>query len=85
MGRSMENPEPTKRLTPEQANRLAQWSAKVGTAQLDHQRIAIEIQLRQWCVEKAIEAMSKIVSPVPVSVSSVAADIYRFVALPLGE
>jgi F0F1-type ATP synthase membrane subunit b/b' len=48
----------TDKLTDAQAARLAQLTIQQGATQIDTQRAALELQVRQWCVEQAVAVAS---------------------------
>ena len=91
------SPDKIDRLTDQQASRLAALSVKQQTATVDIERIAREMQLRQWCIEQAVAVQGD--SPLFISEQpsldgsieinfatvDVAARIFDFVTTPLRE
>jgi regulator of PEP synthase PpsR (kinase-PPPase family) len=75
------------KLTTAQSARLASLSVKENSSARDLERIALEIQLRQWCVEQAKEVVAKNIVTVPtvgtVPVVDIAEQIFNFVTEPL--
>jgi hypothetical protein len=84
------------KLTNDQAAKLAQLSVKQQTSAAEIQRIMLEMQLRQWCVEQAVAAQGdaplfigegELGKPTKVHFATVdiADRIYQFVTTPLRE
>jgi hypothetical protein len=66
----------TERMTEAQAARLAQLTVQQGATHIDTQRAALELQLRQWCVEQAVAVAN---TGQALSVAGTAAQLFEFI------
>jgi hypothetical protein len=69
------------KLTTAQSARLASLSVKENSSARDLERIALEIQLRQWCVDQAIIIAPRLSGPT--DFKTICEGIFDFVTEPL--
>jgi hypothetical protein len=75
----------TPRLSVPQSQRLAALAATQAKSVAEIERMSLEVQLRQWSVERAIEAITGADPKGTGPVSEVASDIFTFVYEPIAN